>query len=815
MCSKTYLILILTGILGLSSCRWVGEDKYQPQTIEIKNQVENCFGDFSQTLENYLKSELQDSEIDTFFGCMQRSIDDFMKKTSERDPSRGYSREEVRGLLQTFMAQNNASETNGERYSRLFLIFKRALIGGDSEYLSRQDWNKVKTVLPIVKQFVIDSKPYTQYYYFYNRLTYQNKRHDIQRINSSHQELERRLNIFLETLKAKGSRLNKLEIQYLIDELVTNGTIKKIEPLLNELIYIFYSFPTSQHQENWSELLKVGEKGLRVMTFVKKSLIQSQSFFMPQGGVGMVALVKSVLDAFEETIKINSNSNLDQELLERFVVSLYESEVFLKNVKDSEDVRNFVSNMGKNLFNSESGQRWYISKAMLNRFKFMYNRWIWSLIYSVENSSEWDLKEKYENLLYTDLDSNNDGNKDGENVYQRITNESAVNLVFPGAEYKMNFRGQNYSSNDDQLIANFYKTMISNVVLFVFDTYGDQSRIDDNSLKHVTEQDSINFYNDIRPVAIAEGLGNPLSCEAGGRTFLEANLFSYSANGNDRIEVQEGVEWVSMAASSASVASRIFTDITKIPDCVLPGSTRFLNKPYLKKECVRAQIVENYQTYFNHMPNLIHFLQTKNMINDFYQNLFEVTRTCADSNLPVSYDEVVYAVTLLGYIEALFDRYDVEKEEYWVYTRPRNETLEMDELTAAFDERFKSILQRIVKQKYDIVLKDSHTRVLFKKLLIYKRIPETPSGSLDGLMWLLKDSGVKVRPLTRIDIYKIFNSILTMNEMPEANARYCRNLSLAWEKYTQQMVFNLDVPENVCESVVPVTRDRRNNTISE
>jgi hypothetical protein len=362
------------------------------------------------------------------------------------------------------------------------------------------------------------------------------------------------------------------------------------------------------------------------------------------------------------------------------------------------------------------------------------------------------------------------------------------------------------------VISNFYKTMLSNVVLFVFDTYGKQSRVADNANKHVSELTSSRFYNDIRDIAISQGLGSPLSCDSGSRTFLEANLFTYSANGNDKVEVQEGLEWMSLVISASSVANKLYNDVAANEECVLPTTSLSSRKAYLKEECVRNQITENFRTYFNHMPNLILYIESQNKIDDFYQNLFEVTRYCSNSDLPVAYDEILYAVSLMGYIEALFERYDVEKTSYRLFTRPRNDLLEIDELNLAFEERFRPVLQRMAKLQNDVDLTESQTAHLFKKLLIYKRMPESPEGRWEGLKWLLSDRGVNVRPLDRIDIYKMFNSILTMNQMPEVGVTYCRSLTLAWEEYLQQQVFNVEIPTRSCESTtLPRSNQRVQN----
>ena len=791
-----------------SSCKWVGESKIEPQKVEIQSQVQDCFVDFKSTFDKFLKSDIEDSELISFFDCAEKSIDDFMRKTAERDPAVGYSREEVQSLLKTFLLKNK-SETDSDRYSRMFLIVKRAIIGGSSDYLSREDWRKVKNLIPNLKQFFMSVKPYTQYYYFFNKSLYQNKRHSFKLLDTSHDQFADRLSVFLDLLKSNGSQLSKIELQYLKDELILNETLRNIDPLLTEVIHIFFSFQSSQHQENWNDLLQIAEKGLRVMTYVKKLMLQTDSIFVPQGGVAVAALVHSIIDAFAYTHTVNSNLNLDQDLVERFVVSLNQSALFLKNIEDAEAVRAFVNNMGKSLFVLDSSQRWHISTLKINQFKFIHNRWVESLVQSLEDTSMWDLKDQYENLLFQNVDYDSSPLREAEEIYEDIVKPSALNLVFPGTEYKVNFQISRNLSQQNDVISNFYKTMLSNVVLFVFDTYGKQSRVADNANKHVSELTSARFYNDIRDVAISEGLGSPLSCDSGSRTFLEANLFTYSANGNDKIEVQEGLEWLSLVVSSSSVANKLFNDVAANEECVLPTTSLFSKKPYLKEQCVRRLITENFRTYFNHMPNLILFIESQNKIDDFYQNLFEVTRYCSDSNLPVSYDEIVYAVSLLGYIEALFERYDVEQTSFRFFTRPRNDLLEIDELNLAFNERFRTVLQRMAKIQNGVDLTEWQTEHLFKKLLIYKRMPISPEGRWEQIKWAVSDLGVNVRPLDRIDIYKMFNSILTMNQMPEVGVTYCRSLTLAWEEYLQQQVFNVEVPTRSCESATPPRTNQR------
>ncbi len=806
----------LVGLIGLlgafaftNSCRWVGEKKPEPLKLEIKNQINGCFANLSGVLESYLKSEIKDEEIEGFFACTEESINDFMRKTRERDSGKGYSRLEIESLLRTFMLKDK-SELNSQRYSKIFLIMKRALVGGDLDHFNKSDWSKIKVLIPVLKRFVYETRSYMRFYYFYNRLNYCEpdvngvcqSADDFKRIDLSHKAFEEKLKVFLHELKEAGSLLNKNEIINVKEELVTFEHVKKLNPLLEEIIHIFYSFPISDQPENWGELFRLAEYGLRIMTYAKRSVMQNESFFVPEGGVALAAMIKSVIAAFDMAYRINSSLDLNQELIERLVVALSDSGLFLSKVENKDSVRDAIAKIGRNIVTSDTAGSWYISNSKLSHLKFMHNRWVNTLIESLEDSTMRDLREKYRELLFQNVDYEVNSEQQGEDVFANVVKPSYVNLVFPGEEYKINFQIPNTNSQIKTVTSNFYKAMMSNVVLLVFDTYGRQFREDQNSQKYVVEQAAKNFYNDIRQIVVSEGMGSPLSCDAGGRTFLEANLFGFSSNGNDRIEVQEGLEWLTMATSSSSVANKLFNNIAAIPDCVLPGRSVFQKRPYLKQECVRSYILSNYSRYFNHLPNLVRYIEAEGNAEEFYRNIFEVTRTCRTFELPISYDEIIYSVTLLGYIESLFERYDSDRPGLF-RSNPKNDLLEYDELQMAYEERFKSILRRMARMQSGIELSESRAAHLFKKLLILKQMPPIPQGTVEGVNWLITHRLSPVVPLTRIDVYKVFNSILTMGEQPASSQEYCTNLKLAWETYLDQQIFEVTIPQTTCVIAPP------------
>lgn len=798
MCSKAISCFsFLATLLLFASCKWVGEARPVVQTVEIKAQTENCFSGLSSKVESYLKSEISDSEISGFLDCTENVIDDFMVKTQEQDSSKGYSKFEIKSLLRTFLIKG-IDDISGERYARLFLVVKRALIGGDPERITREEWKRIKTLFPKIRNFLVDTRPYTKYYYFYNRLFYHSESHSHKILAQSHDIFRAKLYDFFSVLSREGSSLNKSEVLFVKDQFLAIPSVSKLAPLLDEMLYIYYSFLQSEHEQNWTELVKIGESGLRVMTYVKKMQNQTKSYFVPTGAVALVALVKSTIDAFEMTYRVNSSLKLDQEMVERFILSLNQSKLFLNSIENQSELSSFISDVGRSIFTFEDSGPWYIANFKLNQFKFMYNRWVNSLIRVINDSTVRDLNEKYTDLLYTDIDFNMDANREAEELVENIVLKSPINVVHPGLEYKINYQTNRNRSQQSQVSETFYITMMSNVVLFVFDTYGRQGNLDLSIDKKIPEQTATRLYDDIRPIAVAQGISNPLHCASGPKTFLEANLFGFSSNGNDKLDMSESLEWFTGVISNSSVASKIFKDVESNLDCVLPSTSLFLNKPYLLNSCVKNKILSNYKSYFSHMKNLIEYIGTQNSFEQIYENLFEVSRTCGNRDLPVSHDEILYSVSLMQYIETLFERYDVIDAGY-VFTRKRNNKLEYVELEQAFEDRFRTVLQRMAKQRNGRDLSESNTKHLFNKLLIYKQLPkQNPEGLFSSLKWWVSDRAVAIRPLDRIDVYRLFNSIITSGDKTEVISNYCNNLTLAWEEYVDNNAFFVKPVVNNC-----------------
>ena len=819
MLSKKFVfsIALVCGVaLMFSSCGWTGENRFSLGTVSFRGVKKRCFDDFPLKVKKYLRSSLGEDEIHQFFSCLEHSIDDFFQRTEPQDKEQGYTFAEVQSLFKTFMI-DKASKNQGKSFdsktsAKHLLSLKRMFVGGLSSRISKKDWDKMKLTFPRVKKFLIDTKPYIEFYYFYRPSSLDRKT-----LAFGHKMFSENLYSLIEFLKSSGSLLNSEEIGFLKDQILDLGNILRTKPVIDGVVDIFYEFQSSQHEDNWTNLIKIAERGLRVMAYTKLAEEEPYPLFSPEGFLNLSSFMRSIIDAIDLSYKVNQKNNLDQNQIENLIVSLYDSKILFTQVENRSVLRSLVSESGRYFFTTayRNPNSWYIAGDDIKKYKFFYNRFMSSLSHVFYDESTRDLHLRYKEFLYDDkkIGSELVGMSEGKEVWDTVASKVVLNLPFPKEGLRVNFEKHQYKTREEQVIADFYGTVLTNIVLFVYETYGRQSNVNKISDKKIYEHTLKRLYHATRPFFISQGLADPTGCNAGSRTFMEANLFGYSSNGDDEVDIQEGIEWLASVYSVNLVVENIFEG-AKASGCSFGNRAVLLGQPFLKEQCFRKYLSQSFKTHFKHLGKLLDFIDKSQSFDDLYDSLFNVVRTCPDIKLPLSYSEVIYYTSLIQYIEALFEKYDQDRQQWYFFTKDRDTLLDRDELMLVYDERFKNTLKRIAKLEVGGEVSDFNLKHLYKKLLIYKKLV-LPKDSGGDLMWFLSDLRIPflslpLKPLDRIDVYTIFNSIATRNERSPFIQDYCKSLSLAWEEYQSQQegmqnqsVFEFKVPYRTCSKNTP------------
>jgi len=157
--------------------------------------------------------------------------------------------------------------------------------------------------------------------------------------------------------------------------------------------------------------------------------------------------------------------------------------------------------------------------------------------------------------------------------------------------------------------------------------------------------------------------------------YYEATLFTYSANGDAYVNLDEANQYMVYLFSVYYHRSR-FHDL--IADRCPTGENGIFGRPKIEPVCYRKELVNNYALIFNQMPNMKAFYKKiirDGRVEEFHKKLENAARFCGYSD--INYTEFVdthsFAATF-QYVESLFARFD----------KDGSQTINVKEAQAAF-----------------------------------------------------------------------------------------------------------------------------------
>ncbi|MGE5085356.1 MAG: hypothetical protein ACM3MG_03590, partial [Bacillota bacterium] len=254
----------------------------------------------------------------------------------------------------------------------------------------------------------------------------------------------------------------------------------------------------------------------------------------------------------------------------------------------------------------------------------------------------------------------------------------------------------------------------------------------------LSKQGLITWYEDFTDLMTDLKAFDPRTGNTGGRSFLEANFFTFSGNGDDWMNIRETYEFVSVLFSAGlSSAGDLQTGIES-SGCAMNAKDVFGNR-YLNENCFQARLRRDFSAYFDNLPNMAQYVARLNdtQWSDFYNSLKSASLSPDQKPNLIETANVRTMVTILHYVEAIMV----------VYDRDHNQTLSLDEVYAA-TPRFMAFLHSLGKSSSDTILKQG-----FAYLVFYGRIP----GAWDLTAFQAKK--MWLGEATRSDILRLFGSL--------------------------------------------------------
>ena len=236
------------------------------------------------------------------------------------------------------------------------------------------------------------------------------------------------------------------------------------------------------------------------------------------------------------------------------------------------------------------------------------------------------------------------------------------------------------------------------------------------------------------------------SGNSGARSFNEANLFTFSANGNAVVDSAEAFEFVSLLASGGGIsAEAIRLDMIQ-QGCALPELDIF-EYPWLNENCFKQNLRKKIDHYFNNMPGLVAEISKLNSIewDSFYSNLMAASRVSSPKGGKVETADLRTAIMILHYTEILMS----------VYDQNSSGGLDLEEVRLAAP-RFLEFMKSVSPVKWELLVEDffvylafkgekpdrgGYTKYSFERLFV--GLGEVSRGKILRVFKVLKDEAAK------------------------------------------------------------------------
>lgn len=160
------------------------------------------------------------------------------------------------------------------------------------------------------------------------------------------------------------------------------------------------------------------------------------------------------------------------------------------------------------------------------------------------------------------------------------------------------------------------------------------------------------------------------SNQAGIRTFMETAVFMSSSDGNDRMGLQEGVEWLNYVLSGGAIADSFYAKIASYVArdgkvCAVP-KTDVLGNPKVRASCFREAFAKYYEEFIPNLPRMISWIRADGSgkrLQGLIAGLEAAGRSRGLTDNDVDSSEMRSMIPIAQYVESMFARHDANQNE--------------------------------------------------------------------------------------------------------------------------------------------------------
>ncbi|MGE3386954.1 MAG: hypothetical protein AB7K41_09520 [Bdellovibrionales bacterium] len=721
--STSRFFLPLALIIAVAACGLkVGEKAPVDNPITIGGSGFSCLSHITEYAESFVDARLNEAEIRRFMGCIRFSFESFAKHARGLERNT-YKPEEIRDFLHEYFLQDKSITNN---LLTDFMVIKKTLVGGTVERVTREDLKQAIDFLTFIEEQAIKLNPYMKIYNFsIGRLWAQQDK-------ESEPEVEIAVRTLREVGIAIGERLARANAPY---------PMEHMESFMREFRQFAgweRIFTNAHATESWTAFLSAyksviaGSDGVHIrpkdwppllssaasiygMSLKARYTREKKSMMYGEGLQGVMLLANDVVRVMQEAVDQQPQKVIRFEQFDRLIDAMQPLGLMPRvpsaDISMERAIRpgsfkgalrallNRIFGDSKTPWRQRQGEgldRIVIQRAMAEFYrwadvqKFLDRTFAPNDKEGVAGQTVETLSERLgpvgasQNLLKLFGEKSSIASPDDVLGLVRMMEQSLRPLFRPGEDQI--FLTESSLLAKYQLVHGFHNLSMMNLSRAVvglvglgYSTYRGKVGLFDGG---ITDEEMQAFYMDFREIGVDMQLFDPRTDNAGYRSYQEANMFTYTGNGLQRLsEVKdpkdammsypEGMEYLLFILSGGAMGRAIYTGMMSEHGLCESVSR---NAPIsvhgyrmVERNCFRQNLMQILLPRLGTMPTMRAELEKANpqekvaMSENLMATIF--SPEFSDPKF-IEWHEITTIAVIMHYTESVMTRYNSDQDTY-------------------------------------------------------------------------------------------------------------------------------------------------------
>lgn len=709
----------IASVFAMTACgEFLNNKKQEAEVIEFKTQKFECLQTLPDQVRAFADGRADSQQIESLFSCSKSALQYFNEKTFGKMQN-AYTPQEIRSFFgKFFLKDNNFSKDFAFQVMKL----KQILIGGSEQYITKDELSDVLQILDVLKEESLKLSPYLKIL-----LLKSDEKHKWQEISVASTQLSKSLQKILVKTRLTKTDFSYEELKGIVhsfsdirSEEVKNADTARLESNLQDVELLFKLLMGDksyfQTQSDWNRgittLTSLLDIGLKI-----KHLDVQFNFQSVNNNYHLYSMAQQLIQTLEQSPMMVKKGFIPVSVIDRILKEVLPK--YTDKVSPKAAIKFYKIALMKILDPSRQGDVRSLSGIELKHLSTLKRELnLWYLHQKLIDSLKFDDKGL---VKYTDIAKSYKAFK-AENYLPKDVQEDALEkeallkawsdvglLISAPLPVAISGAGQlQIHPFVNQMQSGWYGLTYTNLMRtlsrFLMLGYSRNRVVDSIETSFIPQSGLIQWYSDFSEIGLDLKAFDPRSGNSGGKSFLEANFFTFSGDGNDQMSFRETYEFVSILfASGLGSSAKVYDDMLKLKCGLKQKDVMGFEK--LDQICFRNNLKLYSTIYFKNMPRMAAYIASLNDLGwvEFFNHVFDASLVSDQKAGQAEIANIRSFVTILHYIESVFS----------VYDRNANSELSYAEVSAGA-ARFLPFFRMVRPDTGDTVLNQVYLYLVYK-----------------------------------------------------------------------------------------------------